>query len=90
MGMRVYLYLYVDGENFTIRAQRFDAELKENSGQAAGLRERVKLAVGFDPPTTVRGMAMQWSPDPHRDVLLDPTRTQNGIHFTRDEATSSA
>ncbi len=81
--MRVYLY--TDGENFTIRAQERDAELKANKPEAERLAAQVESAVGMHAPGDALALWAQWYPEPHRPLLEDPALTKNGVLFTRDE-----
>jgi uncharacterized LabA/DUF88 family protein len=78
-------YLYVDGENFTIRAQALDADLKADTTKAAATRRIVADWVGDIPNWDVYTAPSVWTPEPHNEVLFDRTRTRNGILFTRDE-----
>jgi hypothetical protein len=70
-------YLYVDGENHTIRSASLDREIKGDKGLRDGLLLQARVV-----PNDFRRDArnMTWWPEPHRRAL-NPT----ALLYTRDE-----
>jgi hypothetical protein len=75
-------YLYVDGENFAIRAGHLDAALKAQPRQAEALKQRANVrGVQWEHANTKSDI---WCPEPHRSAMNSP-RTEHGLLYSKDE-----
>jgi hypothetical protein len=83
----VRTYLYVDGENFTMRAQALDREFKADQQKVNEYFARFgDVAKWFRSPFNAHQPYPAWLPEAQLDARLNTRAwTRNGVLFVRDE-----
>lgn len=77
-------FLYVDGENFAIRAAALDSELRGDPERTSILRRRANFYGMQWESANAKELALIWLPEPHRDAVGDQRRL-DGILYVKDE-----
>jgi uncharacterized LabA/DUF88 family protein len=77
-------YLYVDGENFAIRATHLDVELQKEPEQLSALKARANVGHAHWEGAYALNATSIWCPQAHRNAM-DVLRTPNGILYYKDE-----